>query len=264
MNLKNVKVLFNKPVGASCFKLRMSTGYEKQGIAPGQFVMIQVPGKVPLLRRPFSIHRVIDDENGGWHAEVLIKIVGSGTRRLSEVKEGEGLNVFGPLGKGFEPPDGSGPVYVVGGGIGIAPLLYLVEELLARKWSAGRIVLFFGARTADEAVLARLFEKLGVDMRYSTDDGTLGHKGLVTDLLALELGEKKPAMTYACGPVAMLKSVAALSEAHQVPCQVSLESAMACGMGACLGCAVENSLKKDKYAHVCVDGPVFDLSHFRF
>jgi dihydroorotate dehydrogenase electron transfer subunit len=223
---------------------------------PGQFLMIKAKAcSEPLLPRPISIHRV---QSGT--IELLVRVVGEGTRRISELKAGEVLEVKGPLGQGFKIDPQKVPL-LVAGGMGAAPLLFLAEELVrsgARE--KGRApVLFIGGRNKKELLALKEFRQAGLKVLVATEDGSFGEKGLVTDRLKAYL-ETRPAetMVYACGPAGMLKAVAALARQEGLPCQVSLEEHMACGMGACLGCAVARRQEGGPgYVKVCQDGPVF-------
>ena len=220
---------------------------------PGQFVMIRVGMNTdPLLRRPFSIC--------GTRREdlflILYKIVGKGTAIMSNAMKGEKLSVVGPLGRGFEPPEPGRKSLFVSGGIGVAPLVFLAQEV------KNNLVFMAGYRSANEIVP---MEQVGLsltDISIATDDGTAGHSGFATELLESHLAgfaEDHPEI-FACGPLPMLKRVAALTIERDIPCQVSLEANMACGLGACQGCAVKASKDSNKtYYHVCQDGPVFDV-----
>jgi len=217
---------------------------------PGQFVMARVAdGFDPLLRRPFSIHQVTPD----GALRILFKVVGRGTARLSQLTAGLHLDLIGPLGRGFAIEPGR-PACLVGGGIGAAPLLFLAEKLLTRCRPA-EIQILLGARTRAEAeALLREFELLDLKVRVATDDGSLGYHGLVPELLARQASPAAEAV-YSCGPFLMMKEVARLCKAAGRPCQVSLETMMACGVSACLGCAIP--AKTGGYLHVCKEGPVF-------
>jgi len=224
---------------------------------PGQFVMVRVQnGLDPLLRRPFSICGSAGDD--AFH--LLYRVVGRGTEILSRKKAGDALQVLGPLGSGFRVESGSGPAFLVGGGMGVAPLFFLAQTLSGPRQRPFHFLAGFSAaaHVLDPAAI------LDMDMKVeiTTDDGTLGHAGLVTDLLESRLQAENsgtPGMVFACGPPAMLKRVAELTAVSGVPCRVSLEAAMACGLGACLGCAVPGTSDgPDSYHRVCRDGPVFD------
>ena len=221
---------------------------------PGQFVMIRVGTNTdPLLRRPFSICGTRGDDL----FLILYKIVGKGTAIMSNAVKGEKLSVVGPLGRGFEPPEPGRKTLFVSGGIGVAPLVFLGQA------AKNNVLFMAGYRSADEIVP---MEQVGLnltDISIATDDGTAGHPGFVTELLKTHLtgfAEDHPKI-FACGPLPMLKQVAALTIERDIPCQVSLEANMACGLGACQGCAVRTSKDSNKiYYHVCRDGPVFDVN----
>lgn len=219
---------------------------------PGQFVMIRTSiGKDPLLRRPFSVHQVLP--NG--QIQIYFKEVGRGTRLLSRAKIGDVFSVFGPLGRGFKI-NTDGPSILVGGGLGIAPLLLLLKENCRLKKNCGDDIVIIGGRNTDEvAPLIEDFKEYGVPIKVSTDDGSLGYHGYVTEILK-SLYFTTNTSVYACGPEPMMAGIAGLCSQKDVSCQVSVESVMACGMGACLGCSRPD--KKGSYTHVCLNGPVFD------
>lgn len=219
---------------------------------PGQFVMVRAgEGLDPLLRRPFSIHQVAE----GGLLQILFKVVGKGTQNLAGLQAGRYMDLLGPLGRGFR--QNSAPAhYLVGGGIGIAPLLFLAKKLLKKNAPAALKVLL-GARTKEEiALLVDDFKSMGLVVQAATEDGSLGLQGLVTDLMA-PLPDEGGAMVYACGPPPMLRAVVGVSRDKGWACQVSLETIMACGIAACLGCAVQRA-DLNGYVHACKDGPVFD------
>jgi dihydroorotate dehydrogenase electron transfer subunit len=186
--------------------------------------------------------------------EFLYKRVGKGTELLSKCRPNDPIRLLGPLGRGFKVLSGS-PSIVIGGGLGIAPLLYLAETLPAAPPSA----IILGGRSSQDVPRIQEFAVLPHKIFISTEDGTRGHRGLVTDLLERELGaaETLPIMVYACGPLPMMRAVNAIAARAGVPCKVSLEARMACGIGLCLGCAVPQAGGAG-YKHVCRDGPVFD------
>jgi dihydroorotate dehydrogenase electron transfer subunit len=185
----------------------------------------------------------------GVRLEFMLEAVGPGTERLCELGPGDGLHVTGPLGLGFTGPADGQRALLCGGGVGTAPLAIWQDELLARGEPAPALL---GFRDAEHAPGAELLHNAHV----ATDDGSHGHHGLVTDLLAAELAAGPPAVVYACGPPPMLEAVRALCEARGVSCQLALESGMACGFGACFGCVVP--LRAGGYLRLCVDGPVLD------
>ena len=258
-------ILHQEQSAPQIFRLRLSSPRIAREAQPGQFLHLRIrEGTDPLLRRPFSIHRV-DRERG--EVQVLYQVVGRGTRLLSRRPTGECLDVLGPLGHGFEVCEEGGGVLLVAGGIGMAPLIFLWEDLFRGR----AVTALIGARSRDGILCHDLLRSGGATVHIATDDGSFGHRGLVTDLLnaQLEAGREASAspVVYACGPVAMLASVAALCRAYGVPCQVSLESRMACGVGACLGCVLKvRSSVPPGYAtkRVCKEGPVFDAEEVIF
>ncbi|MCI5122058.1 MAG: dihydroorotate dehydrogenase electron transfer subunit [Candidatus Electrothrix sp. AUS4] len=223
---------------------------------PGQFVMVRVSdGLDPLLRRPFSIHRVFANGN----ISLLFKVIGKGTEMLAHRCLGDELDLVGPLGNGFVLPD-EGPVCLIGGGMGIAPLLFLAEQLHSTGRETGDDYVLLGARTQDELTpLDEEFAALGYTVQRATDDGSIGHKGFIPDLLDFILPEMT--QVYTCGPHPMMKNVVRQCQQAEVKCQVSLETHMACGMGACLGCAVNG---KRGLIHVCKQGPVFKAENLEW
>jgi dihydroorotate dehydrogenase electron transfer subunit len=236
---------------------------------PGQFVMIRESGRrEPLLARPLSIFGFNRHED---HAvlELLFRTAGRGTTLLARLKPGEELAVLGPLGRGFTLPSGIRQALFVAGGVGVAPLVYLLHSgLLASE--AGHEIrknFYLGARSAELLTgIERLrdFCELGI----CTDDGSHGYHGPVTVMLKRDINRYDPGETiiYACGPTPMIRALGPLLREHPIPCQVSLEERMACGLGACLGCAVaiRGSEGKREYRRVCQDGPVFDLREVIF
>ena len=237
-----------EPLTDSFHRLTLHAPLIAAAAQPGQFVMVACgPSLDPLLRRPFSIHRRI----GAEQIQLLFRVVGRGTRLLSELRPGQALSLIGPLGRGFGPVLADS-VCFVGGGIGIAPLLFLAD-----RWhrSDQACTVLLGSRTGDELTqLASEFEALGCRIETATDDGSLGHHGLVTDLLAPHLAHIRK--VYVCGPHAMMATVAGLCKTVQVACEASLEAHMACGLGACLGCTIHGT--DTLYKHVCKHGPVFN------
>ncbi len=218
---------------------------------PGQFVMIRMGNSSdPLLRRPFSISQT---SNAG-HIQILFKVVGRGTRYLAHCREGEYISVLGPLGQGFKI-DMEKTSCLIGGGMGIAPLLFLGKRIRQKGLKVDPIVIL-GARTRAELLpLLTDFEQLDLKVHAATDDGSLGHHGLVTDVFKT-IDPGPDCMTYVCGPKMMMAAVHLYCKKMEYSCQVSVETAMACGMGACLGCIVPAA--SGGYVHACSDGPVFD------
>jgi NAD(P)H-flavin reductase len=224
---------------------------------PGQFYMLAAAerwgggeGERPYLGRAFSVLRAPPrrDGDGGQPLQFMVEAVGPGTARLGELHPGEGLWLTGPLGVGFELPDPGRTPLLVGGGVGIAPLAIWQDHLTAEGIAAPAVLGFRDRRHAPGAALLS-------DTRVATEDGSVGHRGRVTELLQAELDAGPPATVYACGPPPMLEAVRLLCRAHHVPAQLALEAGMACGFGACFGCVVAT---REGYLRVCVDGPVVD------
>jgi dihydroorotate dehydrogenase electron transfer subunit len=233
------------------FRMTLESSEIASAAKPGQFVMVRTgSGKDPLLRRPFSISQV----SNGKYFQILFKVIGRGTSLLAHCREGESLSIIGPLGSGFQMQCGVTNC-LVGGGMGIAPLLFLAKAML-RKCTAQPPVVVLGARNKEElAPLIEDFKELGLHVHAATDDGSLGTHGLVTDVLK-DLDFESPTEISVCGPTPMMTAVHFFCKEKGLGCQVSMETAMACGMGACLGCIVP--LAEGGYAHACSDGPVFD------
>jgi dihydroorotate dehydrogenase electron transfer subunit len=229
-----------------------ATGPEPQ---PGQFYMLSSErgwggreGERPYLPRAFSYARARASD-GGVALDFLLEVVGPGTGCLAVLAPGEGLALVGPLGLGFDLETRAGRALLVGGGIGVAPLLCLEQQLVRARQEA-RVLL--GFRTAGHAQAAALF--MG-EPAVVTDDGSVGRQAFVTELLREELDADPAAHVFACGPPPMLEAVRALCAERETPAQLALESGMACGFGACFGCVVPT---RDGYLRLCVDGPVLN------
>jgi dihydroorotate dehydrogenase electron transfer subunit len=249
------EIISNRKVAENTFLMALDSPEIASIAIPGQFVMVRVGnGLDPLLRRPFSLCGI----DGESRIFCLYRVVGRGTSILSRMNTGETLSVLGPLGKGFPAPEKQEHALLVAGGMGIAPLIFLSEKI--KSALSG----FFAGYGSSRDLVPFADLNLG-DSKVSiaTEDGSAGHKGLVTDLLEaglVQLPEGMPRV-YACGPLPMLKAVSAITAGKNVPCQVSLEASMACGLGACQGCAVKVGLDGGtEYGHVCQDGPVFDAN----
>jgi dihydroorotate dehydrogenase electron transfer subunit len=246
-----------EPLTGVVFRLSFLSKEIAREAQPGQFVMIH-PKKFsePLLPRPFSIHRV-----QGGRVDLLIRVAGQGTRQLCGLSPGEILEIKGPLGRGFKLDSERDPI-LVAGGIGVAPLLFLADRFskMKKNKTVAPPRLLIGAGSKKELLGLGEFKKAGLRVQAVTEDGSSGRKGLVTDLLkGIPAKGLDRAMIYACGPQGMLRAVASWSAAGNIPCQVSLEARMACGMGACLGCSVARPGDSGQgYAKVCQDGPVFE------
>ncbi len=234
-----LKIISNKQIAKDTFSLRIDNP-DLFDIHPGQFFMLKINEfDYPLLRRPFSVANYTPE-----YIEIIYRVVGEGTKMLSQKEKGKFVDLFGPLGTGFGKPEKGRGVILIGGGIGIAPLIYLSKVL--EYYYKLPYKFFMGYNTASE---------IYADFGYvATMDGTAGFKGNVVDMAKEEINENS--CVFACGPYGMLKAVVKLCSQKGATLEVSLESRMACGIGACLGCAVKT--KNGGYKRVCVDGPVFD------
>jgi dihydroorotate dehydrogenase electron transfer subunit len=269
-----VTVLENVVIARDTYRLRLDDPEMAQAIRPGQFLMLRTvanSGTDPLLGRPFALYDVARDAAGAPNAiDVVYLVVGRGTSALARCRHGDRLPVWGPLGNGFGPPP-DGPVVFVAGGIGQTPFLALGRWWLGKAgygggasvmpWSrATSATLLYGVRTADLAAGADDFRAAGIDVELATDDGSAGHRGFVTDLLAhrLERGER-PAKVVGCGPPAMLAALTRLVERYGIACDLSLENHMACGFGACFSCVapIRQTDGSIDLRRVCVEGPIF-------
>jgi dihydroorotate dehydrogenase electron transfer subunit len=237
----------------------------------GQFVNVQVAATTtdPLLRRPFSVHAV-DPDNGVF--SLLYVLVGRGTALINKIAPGDKVSVVGPLGRGFYLGDSPDAQHiVVAGGCGAAPLHFLCDAL-CEKWGCDNVKVLTGGRSKNAVLCEAEFRSHGVEVEISTDDGSYGHQGLVTELLQRHLESPlstlhSPLRVYSCGPHPMMREVARIShEAGVSNCQVSLENNMACGIGVCMGCVqkIKGPMPGDKSGNdwhrerVCKDGPVFN------
>lgn len=260
---KAVSILYNKKIGADYFRMGLGFPALARAARPGQFVMVRVSGMlVPFLRRPFSVHRPLAEGGDVIGFELLYKVVGQGTRVMAEMRAGDNLDVLGPLGNGFSYFKGLDRAFLVAGGVGVASLYYLAQTI--SEEGAAAMTIFLGGCSAADILCEKEFRAMGALVRITTEDCSLGEAGLVTPVVEKTIkSDGKPEMIFACGPQPMLKAVGDIAAAHGVPCQLSLESAMACGFGACLGCAVEKMSADGGYYHVCKEGPVFDSRDVR-
>jgi dihydroorotate dehydrogenase electron transfer subunit len=230
-----------------------------EGARPGQFVQVLAGEDRSFpLRRPFSIHRVERSGAALGTVELTFDVVGAGTRALSRLRPHDTVDLLGPLGRPFVPPDEPAGCLLVGGGYGTAPLFFLATELRVRRC---RVDFAIGAATADRLLDAMAAKRLGHSLTVTTDDGSAGRRGLVTDPLPDLLASTGAARVYACGPMPMLAAVSRVAAAAGVPCQVAVEEQMACGTGICFSCVLPvgaGSGAPTRMARSCLEGPVFD------
>ena len=280
-------ILENKRIGNSSLLKTQRDKYYKMrfscdglsGASPGQFVMIKVNNSYdPFLRRPMSIYRItphhppfIKGGRGGF--EILYQVVGKGTNIMSGLKDGDELDVLGPLGRGFWIPEKIERAIIVAGGIGVAPMVALAEKIEGKGQGArGKIIVFIGGKTKNDILCKEDFKKIGAKIHIATEDGSMGKKETSVDLFKKFITDsqssifnRQSSIIFACGPQGMLKAVASIARDKNLACQVSLDKRMACGTGACLGCVVKTKQKTEDrrqktevYKCVCTDGPVFD------
>ena len=259
------------------YRLRFACPEIARRVVPGQFLMVRIADcNDPLLGRALAMFNVAPDAAGKPHfIDVVYLVVGKMTRLLAEFQIGAKLEVWGPLGNGF-PPTPTEHLVMVAGGIGETPFLSLAREHLGLQSygdatravpRAKKITLCYGARNGDYFAGLEDFRRAGVDVRLSTDDGSLGHRGLVTDLIRPVVEESDvPCRIVCCGPEPMLAATARVAGELKIPCQVSLESPMACGIGACFSCVtrIRDNTGGWDYRRTCVEGPVFDAADVEF
>lgn len=240
------KILANEAINANVKRMVIEAPQIAEAAQPGQFVHVKKPDSVNFLRRPFSIADA-DRENGT--ITLIYRIVGKGTAEYAAMKVGEAFSILGPIGNGFALKDGR-PL-LIGGGVGIAPLIYLSRQLKDQK-----PILLIGGKNKDEVFWEKYLQEFADKIYITTDDGSVGFKGFTVQLLPQILAENNIEHIYTCGPNIMMESVAKLAHEHDIDCQVSLEKRMACGIGVCLGCTFEGKLT-GKRRKVCTEGPVF-------
>lgn len=257
-------------------------------IKPGQFINVKISeNNAPLFRRPFSVFRCINLDKGVLGIEVVYKVVGRSTRLMTNLRQGDELDIIGPLGHGFEWYRDKKVHILLAGGVGLAGLFMLGEEISKAVREYGlELYILFGAETKKTLVLEKEFATLDGKVLISTDDGTYGYHGYVTEMLKDAIDRQKVSSDcaiYACGPEPMLKALAPICQQYDIPAQVSIERHMMCGIGGCLACVCKvdkNSVLKHRdlksshiqfipeeafgYALVCKDGPVFNMDEVMF
>lgn len=256
----SARIIRHQALNPEHFLLTLEAPAIARQARPGQFVMLQTrSGNDPLLRRPMSIYRIVPGRRGLF--QVLYKVVGRGTRYLSQQRTGQTLATLGPLGNGFKLPRTGAKVLpiLVAGGIGIAIFPFLADALRARGM---RPILLFGGRSRHDLVSLTHFRTARAGVRLATEDGSAGARGFVTRLLEpllVEPGLRSALRLYVCGPTPMLKAVGELATDAGVRCQLALEAQMPCGIGVCLGCVVPcpGDSAEPVYRRVCTEGPIF-------
>lgn len=261
-------VMEQRKLARDTYLIRLHTPEIARAIRPGQFVMLRLPGRTdPLLGRPFALYdTVLDDGGVAVGIDVVYLVVGKMTGLLPHVGAGDKVEAWGPLGNGFPEPQTNDHVGLVAGGIGQTPFLAHVRELLGTRGYGGekarrrvrRVSLYYGVRTADLAAGVEDFRAAGAEVHLASNDGSVGYHGFVTQLLE---SKPLPGHLYGCGPEPMLHALAEVAGRRGVPCHLSLETPMACGVGICFSCVAKVKTEGGwDYKRVCVDGPVFDAA----
>lgn len=253
-HILDLTVSSNEKLSGNYILMKLTSDERLPDMLPGQFAEIRVDNSpTTFLRRPISIHFVDRDANELW---LLIQLVGDGTRKLAELSKGDQLNVVMPLGNGFSmPAPTQEELLLVGGGVGIAPLLMLGAVLRNLGYQP---TFLLGARSKRDLLQLDAFETYG-RVFVTTEDASFGEKGFVTNHSILQ--QKRFDKIYTCGPTPMMKAVAAYATQNNIDCEVSLENKMACGVGACLCCVTDT---KEGHKCVCSDGPVFNIKDLKW
>jgi len=255
------RILDHQKVGPRHYQLTLVSQYIASHAAPGQFVEVKCSDSYePLLRRPISLHKISPEHET---FSLLYEVIGQGTELLTKFTVGAGLDILGPLGTGFKIDPGKKVHILVGGGMGVAPLRALAEKVKSQKSKVKNNVTYIliGAKTKECVQCEGEMKELADQVIVGTDDGSYGKKSFISDILLDLINNTLPPTSYslttiyACGPKQMLKAVAEIAAQKKIDCQLSMEERMACGIGACKGCAVKTI---EGYKMVCKDGPVFD------
>ena len=250
------KILKNEQLKKDIFKITLKSPEIVKDARPGNFIEIRVSDQVePFLRRPISIYNM-NKENG--ILEMIFQVKGKGTEILSKKEEGSNIDIIGPLGYGTFKYDEYSSLAIIGGGIGVFPLYELAK--CAQKENKN-VNTYLGFRSKEFVLLENEFNNISDTLIVTTDDGSYAEKGFAINYLEKDIEQGKIDSIYACGPLPMLRAVQKLAIEKDIPCQISLEERMACGLGVCLGCAVKkanSSAESPEYLHVCKAGPVFN------
>jgi dihydroorotate dehydrogenase electron transfer subunit len=270
-----VMVSANDRLSRDTYRLRVEFPELARRIVPGQFVMVRLAGlNDPLLGRPLALYdTVLNSAGEATGVEVVYRVMGKATGRLSQYLAGQSVELWGPLGNAFSPA-ATEHLIMVAGGIGHTPFMALAKEFLGvrqygsrRVERADRVTLCYGERSAEYFAAVDAFRGTGLDVRLSSDDGSVGHHGRVTDLLRQVLDENgNRGRVVCCGPEVMMEAVAHVAAERSVPCQVSLETPMACGLGICFSCVAKVRQPDGTwdYKRTCVEGPIFDAAMVEF
>ena len=246
MFLEDVKIIENINIANNYYLMKVEGIEIPKHSKPGQFFMLETKDKSMVLRRPISLHNV-----EGNNLEFYYEALGKGTKEFTTLKAGETMNIQGPLGNGFDIDVEDKNIVVIGGGMGMAPIKYLVKNLVNNN----NVTFIGGGRNEGAIKITDRFNFENLDKKIVTDDGSFGIKGNTVDVLKEILKEKKVDIIYTCGPHGMMEAIGKVAQENNVRCQVSLEERMACGIKACVGCSI---LTKKGMQRVCHDGPVFE------
>jgi dihydroorotate dehydrogenase electron transfer subunit len=280
----HAKVLSNKRITENGWRMVLDAPEIASRVNPGQFIHMKIGERSsPLFRRPFSVFRRVPLKGDRLGIEIVYKVTGTGTRAMTELRKGDTQDIIGPLGHGFKLNRNKSVQVVVAGGTGAACLFLLAEEI---SKSGLQLKVLLGADTKASVLLEKEYAALNGELRVSTDDGSYGFHGFVTQMLAESFDKDKissDCAVYSSGPEPMLKALASICQKHHIPAQVSVERHMMCGIGACLACVCKvdpNQISKNRdlgsshiqfvpdkefgYALVCKDGPVFDIDEVIF
>lgn len=254
--VEKVELIKKEQIKSDIYKYSVKSDKMANQAKPGQFLEIRVTDSIePFLRRPISIHNVKKDEG---IIEFIFQVKGKGTELLAERKEGELIDIIGPLGEGTFNTNGYEKIAIIGGGIGIFPLYELAKQA---KKSGKTVNMYLGFRNKDFVILENEYKEVANNFTLATDDGSYGKNGFAINFLKDDISKNPVDCIYACGPLPMLKAVQALAKEKNIPCQLSLEERMGCGMGVCIGCAVKYKTEtEDTFKRVCREGPVFDAN----
>lgn len=253
--VRNLVVTENISLNATNFLIRLRSSEPLPQLVPGQFVNIEIKNTSEIfLRRPFSVFEVDYSQN---MISLIVKILGRGSKKLTEISVGEELSLILPLGKGFTIPNENDRVLLIGGGSGVAPMLFLAKE---SGLNPKNVHLLLGAGTTEDHINVDNYRQYG-NLHFTTEDGSLGEKGYVTQHTVFQNNINSYDKIYACGPDAMMKAIAKEAKKADVFCEVSLENLMACGFGVCL-CCIEPTVKGNLC--VCTEGPVFNINDLKW
>lgn len=253
--VKEFKVIENSALNATNFLIKVQADTKLPEIKPGQFVNVEIKEAEEIfLRRPFSVFEVDSEENT---ISMIVKILGRGSRKLTEIKVGNKLSLIYPLGKTFTYPSANDKILLIGGGSGVAPMLFLAKE---SGLPAENVDILLGARTKEDHINVDTYKKYA-NLHFASEDGSLGEKGFVTQHSVFTNNLNAYNKIYACGPDGMMRAIAKEAKLANVFCEVSLENLMACGFGVCL-CCIEPTNKGNLC--VCTEGPVFNINDLKW